>query len=328
MRIKPNPDIPESLIQAAALGNLVPFVGAGVSRRAGSVTWAQLAASAIDALVDAKAMSPLQRIQLSHLNPRLKLSLAEITAREKDIAIPYKAILQPPAWSDHKEGRRIYTRLASIARQFVTTNYDEWLDIELPPIGGPGVASTSSGTSPIPVRERFHLPSQMDFAQFRRTNCVVHLHGSVVDPTSMILTTNDYIQLYAADRDRVGGRGENQVLSFLTLLFETRNVLFIGYGLEELEILEYVVLKSRARSSPSSETKHFILQGFYSVEADLCSALSKYYSEWGITLIPFSLDDADWAQLTEVVDQLASAVPTAQEPALAIRADMQRLLRG
>lgn len=328
MRIKTNPDIPDSLIQAAALGNLVPFVGAGVSRRAGSLTWAQLAASAIDALVDARAMSPLQRSQLSHLSPRLKLSLAEITARENGLAIPYKAILQPQAWSEHREGRRIYTRLTSIARQFVTTNYDEWLDIELSPIGGPSVDATSSGESPNPARERFYLPSHMDFARFRQTNCVMHLHGSVVDAKSMVLTTNDYIRLYAADRDRLGGRGENQVLSFLTLLFESRNVLFIGYGLEELEILEYVILKSRARNVASSERKHFILQGFYSVEADLCNALTKYYGEWGITLIPFSLDEADWEQLTEVVDQLASAVPTAQEPALAIRTDMQRLLRG
>lgn len=292
------------------------------------MTWAQLAASAIDALVNARAMSPLQRSQLSHLSPRLKLSLAEITAREKGIAIPYKSVLQPPEWSEHRDGRHIYTRLASIARQFVTTNYDEWLDIELPPIGGPSVDAAISGASPIPARERFYLPEHMDFAKFRQRSCVMHLHGSVVDPRSMVLTTNDYIRHYAADRDRVGGRGENPVLSFLTLLFETRNVLFIGYGLEELEILEYVVLKSRVRNTLPVERKHFILQGFYSVEADLCNALSKYYNDWGITLIPFSLDEADWAQLIEVVDQLASEVPTAQEPALAIRADMQRLLRG
>nr|WP_255527437.1 SIR2 family protein [Luteimonas sp. MC1750] len=272
-------------------------------------------------------MSPLQRKQLANQTPRLKLSLAEITARESGISIPYKSILQPPGWSENPEGRRIYTGLSSIARQFVTTNYDEWLDVTLPQMGGPSAGAANGGIS-IPPRERLYLPEHMDFARFRQSNCVVHLHGSVTDTRNMVLTTSDYIRLYASDRDRVGGRGENPVLSFLTLLFELRNVLFIGYGLEELEILEYVILKSRTRGDQPKEMKHFILQGFYSVEAELCKALSKYYSDWGIALIPFSLDDADWAQLTEVVDQIASEVPTAQEPALAMRADMQRLLHG
>lgn len=326
--IKPIPDIPDALIQAAELGNLVPFVGAGVSRLAGGVTWAQLASSAIDALVKEKALSPLQRSQLSHLNPRLKLSLAEITARKEGIAIPYKSILQPAQWSEHKEGRRIYTRLTSIARHFVTTNYDEWLDIELPVPGAPTTTPANDDTVPTTARQRFFLPSQMDPARLCRSDCVMHLHGSVTDPASMVLTTNDYIKLYAADRHRIGGEGENPVLSFLTFLFEARNVLFIGYGLEELEIIEYVVFKSRSKKEHAPETKHFILQGFYSVEADLCNALTQYYKEWGITLIPFSLDEADWPQLIEVIDHLASIVPTAQEPALAVRANMQRLLRG
>ena len=61
----------------------------------------------------------------------------------------------------------------------------------------------------------------------------------------MILTTQDYIRHYANDRRADGPEGENRVLTFLEFLFSEKNVLFIGYGLEELEILEYVIGKAR-----------------------------------------------------------------------------------
>lgn len=320
------PRLPDALLEAAAVNNLVPFVGAGASMLAGCVSWAGLASKAIDSLVQEKALSALQRSQLAHLPPRLKLSLAEITAREKRIQIPYREILQPDGWSDHKDGRRIYGHLGAISSQFVTTNYDGWLDINVPPAASTTAAVSIS--SPPLKRDVLYQRADISPAKFRSGSCVLHLHGSIAEPGSMILTTSDYISHYAADRDRVGGDGENPVLSFLSFLFSTRTVLFLGYGLEELEILEYVILKSRSTKARIPGARHFIVQGFYSIEADLCRSLAKYYEEWGVTLIPFLRDDNDWAQLIDVVDYIARSLPTSREPALATFADMKRMLHG
>ncbi len=86
----------------------------------------------------------------------------------------------------------------------------------------------------------------------------------------MILTTQDYVRHYANDRVAGDPQKENRVLTFLDFLFKNKTVLFIGYGLDELEILEYVILKAgRPAGTTNREPRHYILQGFFSHEAAL-----------------------------------------------------------
>lgn len=312
IRIEANPPAPQGLKEASLSGRLVPFIGAGVSRLAGCPNWVEFASRAIDSLVEQKALTPLQRSQLTHLSPRLKLSLAELTAKEKRVQVDYRSILQNDRWKEHKEGRRIYRSIASLGTRFVTTNYDEWLDIVLPAAETPA-SSKAEEERPDDRRVSLFAPEQITADKFASPNCVVHLHGSIADPASMILSTTDYIRHYAADRNRDGGRGENKILSFLNFLFDRKTVLFLGYGLEELEILEYILLKSRNDGRPSRETKHYLLQGFYSVESEFCEALQKYYLDCGIELIPFLKDENDWGQLTNVLEGFAKSLPANQE---------------
>ena len=78
--------------------------------------------------------------------------------------------------------------------------------------------------------------------------------------------------------------------------------MFVGYGLDELEILEYVILKAKGlRSGP-----HFILQSFFSHELDLANSLADYYkNECGVLLIPFQRDLRDHEQLIDVIESFA-----------------------
>src|SRR5580704_15549395 len=49
-----------------------------------------------------------------------------------------------------------------------------------------------------------------------------------------------------------------------------KNVLFVGYGLDELEVLEYVIGKARLTGEPGHrEMRHFLLQGFSSHEHEV-----------------------------------------------------------
>ena len=126
----------------------------------------------------------------------------------------------------------------------------------------------------------------------------------------MILTTQDYVRHYANDRRTEDPQGENRVLTFLGFLFSEKNVLFVGYGLEELEILEYVIGKARVMAEPgSTEIRHFLLQGFFSHEEELSRGLSNYYAECGIELIPFRRDQKDWDQLIDVLEEYARVAP-------------------
>lgn len=286
------PDIPEGLVDAATRGVLVPFVGAGVSRLAGCPSWIQFADKALDHLVAEGFLNPAHRAQLSGLAPRVKLSVAQLTAKDRGVSINFRKILEKEGWSSDADGRRVYAAIASLGDRFVTTNYDEWLDLIFPPLNPESDGAISHPTRDLVRRKMIHRPQHFTAANFQEQDCVVHLHGVVSHPKEMVVTTGDYVRRYANDRHQ--DDEENTILTFLEYLFSQRTVLFVGYGLEELEVLEYIIMKARA-SNRRGEAKHFIIQGFFSFERDLCQAMQKYFlNECGVELIPFLRDEQDW----------------------------------
>jgi hypothetical protein len=114
----------------------------------------------------------------------------------------------------------------------------------------------------------------------------------------------------------------------LDYLFKNKTVLFVGYGLEELEILEYVILKARRlRGAKPLEAKHFILQGYFSHEQELVRSMRRYYlNECGIELIPFSRDLKDWRQLLDVLEEFARSLPASEPMVLKEFEEMEGLL--
>jgi SIR2-like domain len=263
------PAVPPKLREAATRGTLIPFVGAGASRLAGCPTWTEFADRALQGFVDGGMISYGQLAQIRHLGPRIKLSIAQSLQVEHNVAIDYTAIIDPVNGYDNEIGRKLYGALAQLGQTFVTTNYDTWLDREL---GSPKPPSVTVGTQLIAPatstnRRIFHDPNDFTVANLNQPKTVFHLHGSLSDPSSMVITTRDYITRYANDR-RVGDpTKENRTLTFLDHLFTKKTVLFVGYSVDELEILEYVIQKGRVLPEGGvAEARHFMLQGFYAHE--------------------------------------------------------------
>lgn len=314
------PEVPEGLKEAAVTGTLVLFLGAGVSALAGCPRWAEFADRVIDALVKKGIFKAAQKYQLAGLSPRVKLSVAKLAAKQKNEKIDYRTILHGSGdeWANHADGRRLYSYISALSNQFVTTNYDDWLTVSLPAVNANAVNEQELIAKE--VAEQQGGAGERRRCLYRPTDItpdcltpgtVVHLHGALAEPEGMILSTSDYIQRYANDRRRNEADVENPVLRFLEFLFAERTVLFIGYGLEELEILEYVVLKARASADPqANDARHYLLLGFFSFEATLCASLQDYFlKECGIQMIPFSRDDGDWRQLIEVLREFSAALP-------------------
>jgi SIR2-like domain len=166
-------------------------------------------------------------------------------------------------------------------------------------------------------------------AVLTQPNTVIHLHGSVAEPSGMILTTHDYIHQYANDRGAERSVTENRALTFLEHLFEHHTVLFIGYGLEELEILEYVILKARRQSNTTeNEARHYLLSGFFSHQSTLLTSMRDYYlRECGIELIPFLRDQKDHDQLLEVLEDFAQRMPASAPLVLQEKQELEELAR-
>jgi len=330
MDLVPIPKVPSGLREAALVGKLIPFIGAGVSRLAGCPGWAEFADGTLRQLIDKGKFTHSQLDQIKHLSPRIKLSIATSIAADAKTAIDYNVLLHPPPGTDHKDGRRLYNSLFALGTIFVTTNYDRWLDERIAE-PAPGATPASSPATPPTSRSMRSIHNVNDFlpAALTQPNTVVHLHGSVAEPSGMILTTRDYIRRYVNDHRTGDATTENRTLTFLEHLFEHHTVFFIGYGLEELEILEYVIRKAQPQPrTADNEARHYLLSGFFSHEATLRSSMAGYYSrECGIQLISFLRDQKDHAQLLEVLEDFAQRMPASAPLVLQQEQELEVLAR-
>ena len=303
-RIPIVPELPKMLRDAAFRGVLIPFVGAGASVLAGCPTWGELADDALKHFIGTGHFTYAQFDQIERLPPRVKLSIALGLQEKHEALIDFGRFLHPPEQENHEsnqKGQRLYTGLSGLGRTFVTTNYDKWLDESL---AAPYATIAEDAPASPGSRRVLFRKTEFTAANLNQENTVIHLHGSVSDPGGMIVSTRDYVAHYRNDR-----RGEeNPVLTFLENLFRNKHVLFVGYSLQELEILEYVMLKAGEDRIVGSQPRHFMLQGFFSHEFELMQNLRDYYEQCGIKLLPFSRDHKDRDQLIEVVEEFAAEI--------------------
>lgn len=317
--------IPEALRLAAFQRKLIPFVGAGVSQLGGCPNWNEFANAALEFFVKKGKLSHAQLDQISSLSSRVKVSVALELQKQHDLRIDFKKLLEPSA-DKKKIGDEVYANLSKLATTFVTTNYDDWLD-RYPPTAfrpdEPPSASKPLNTS----RQIFYKRSDISVENLGAPNAVFHIHGSIRDRKSMVLTTVDYLDSYSSHRVDGKGNHENPFLTFLQTLFKLKNVLFIGYGLNELEVLEYIVQKGiEILPNNNEEPRHYVLQGFFSHEIELARSLENYFRQFGIGLLPFSRDKHDWDQLVEVIEYFAREIPPGPSLILPKLLDMEELL--
>lgn len=289
------PDLPDELKESALNGEFVLFVGAGVSRLVGLPSWAGLASLALNDLQKAGVLNFSDLEQLKTLDARKQLSIAKLIASENSLSLDLAKHL-----SSSGEEIGIYRYLNKIGCACVTTNYDELLCPRFAPI---------SGSIPPPAVKRIIKVSEFYADHLNSPGTVVHLHGSVSDSSSIIATTKDYLDHY-----------DNQhVQHFLGELFEKKIVLFIGYGLEEAEVLEHIL--RRGRVSNSNIKRRFSLQGFFRSQEPLYKNLHEYYlKSFGVHLIGFIRDHKDYSQLEGIAkawSEIIQVRPPAQAEDLA-----------
>ncbi len=326
------PDIPESLKDAAHRKSLVPFIGAGVSRIIGYPNWQEFAIKALRFFVTKGKLNHAQFDQIinAKLSPRIILSLAKNLEEKFRLPIEFEKILSQEGWDPNSEN--IYEdviRLFQFSKTIVTTNYDKELDAglkhDIPEIDEKNTSTNVPNQSATPIYE----PRDIDVRILDKKNSVIHIHGSVRDRNSMLLTTSDYLKRYSGHN--IDGQPiiENPYLSFLEQLFKSRNVLFIGYGLDELEILEYLFHKSAISQPDDAQEqieKHYIIQGFYSHQLELADSLASYFHSLGIKLLPFSLDIDGWVGLGAIIRHLIDNLPPGKDLTLEDRREMAELL--
>jgi len=113
----------------------------------------------------------------------------------------------------------------------------------------------------------------------------------------MIVTTKEYLEHY----------DHENVQEFLGELFAKKTILFLGYGLEEAEILEHIL--RRGRVEETADRKRFALQGFFRSQRPLYENLHSYYQKsFGVYLLGFVRDHRDYKCLEGIMKLWAEKI--------------------
>ncbi len=298
-------DPPEEIVEAGLSGNLVLFVGAGVSMQLGLPSWTDLAQRTLIDLRDGGLVNFSELDQLKGLgDPKKQLSIASLIAEAAGVSLSIER-----HFVGHEEGDSIYKSLNDIGCSCVTTNYDNLLS---PRFDAAVDGSTTSGPT-IRIYETDNLLAK----HLEKPGTVVHLHGTATNPESMIVTTKDYLEHY----------DNENVQEFLGELFAKKTVLFLGYGLDEAEILEHILRRGSAQST--GDRRRFALQGFFGSQRPLYESLHAYYEQsFGVHLLGFVRDHDNYNCLDRLMSDWSRKI-VVKAPPLAAAADfMDEVLRG
>ena len=84
-------------------------------------------------------------------------------------------------------------------------------------------------------------------------------------------------------------------------IFKHYTVLFLGYGLAEFELLDFLILKYG--SNEQNEPKHFIINPYYRGEENILQFDQYYYREMGISVLGYELDEKGYSQLYDILKE-------------------------
>jgi hypothetical protein len=305
IKIEEVPSVPPEILEAASSGRLVVFIGAGVSRIIGCPSWKEFAIKYLEYLLKKSIINFHEYENLKSLNARKLLSIC------RNVFI--KSNTKPPSMESIFRGDKkstIYNDLYSFNSIYVTTNYDTFLDelakktirkkdLKIEAKYEPDL-DIDKNEEKIPDKV-FYKKEDIVIDKLKNGN-VVHLHGSINDEDEVVMTIVDYLNHYIP---------EQKPAVFLQEIFEKYTVIFIGYGLEEYEIIEFII---RNASGAKDEIRHFMLYPMFTKNDNLLQFYDDYYRALGIRLIPYSIDERGYGQLAIVIKKWAKEISHISKP--------------
>jgi hypothetical protein len=266
------PEVPDEIRDAVNSGTLAVFIGAGVSRLVGCQGWDTLARNLVERCHSEGIINFKENESLSQIpDHKKKITICYNLFNNNHLAdVFYEEMNRALREGEDIETPNIYDDIYRLRGLFITTNADTHFDRLFNP---PNILYRDSG-----FRE-----DRLD-----STN-LYHIHGSIRDRHSLIFTVSAYMQRYTNPEFRL----------FLARIFREYTVLFLGYGVAEFEILDFI-LQDNPRN-PALASRHFMLSAFYSGEDNILSYEQTYYNDLDINILGYEKDINGYRQLINVI---------------------------
>jgi len=285
------PEVPQTILKACSIGNLVVFIGAGVSRIIGCPSWEELASKVEEDLFEKNIINFQTKKEISNFDPRKRLSICkQLSQNNLDLGQYLKEK------QELKEKYNIYGLLSSFNAIYITTNFDQCADEVTKNNSADRVETLEPLNEPSEFISQKQKPGEIIFGKEKllinhlKQGNLIKLHGSVEEPATLIYTTMHYLDHY---------QNESRANVLLKHLFGNMTVLFIGYGLEELDILEYIVTR---RNTQPKLKQHVLLFPEFSSNANIIKLQTHYFGEMGIELIPYPIEENGYKHLYTVLE--------------------------
>lgn len=277
------PELPVEILNEClkTYPNLIIFIGAGLSKLFGFPLWDDLANDLLDLCKNGKTKASNSEIEIvkKNFDPINKITFAATFLDDIDGIICSKLDKNKLKKRGIKNKEIILKCLNSFKSTIVTTNADTTID---------EINNYSKIWNIYPELSK-------DAAKYvKRFPAVIHMHGSIDKPDSLVFTLNEYSSKYSF-RSKNGFANE---LADLFSINENKTILFIGYSLREFEMLQYILGFDK-----DSKIKRniFKLDGYLKCEETKIDVDRKYYKSLGITLIPYSREIKDFDKLIDVL---------------------------
>lgn len=286
-------DLPAPLVAAAARGDLVVLVGAGLSRQADSSmpSWSGLLERMVEAAASSGRVSGESRSELLALIGKGEyLSVAE----ELRAALPADLFRSQIEEQFDRSFRLVpaYELLWGISPPIVlTTNYDRFLEHAF-------AAIRSRSVRVLDYTQADRLQRLLQAGMLSGLDpVVVHLHGSVEDPDNVILSERDYRRLLY---DEPGYR------LVLSALFVTKTVLTLGFSVDDYELRS--LLEMLRQSLKDGNAPDYALMPVDSTSV----AARRLRDDFGVEVIGYEPADETHAELIDFLENLSSEAKALQ----------------
>ena len=301
-------DFRSAIVKAVNDGKLIIFVGAGISRLCGLPSWDDASNHLLEYCVSKCqdfTYANKEKIIANVKDAKEKITVGYYLLHKEDgtdklyqdwLKSEFSLVPSSKEKKLSEKQAKMRSLIRGLSSIVFSTNVDLLLDED------------------IPEENRFFKKEQLQNIHIKENldQQIWHLHGSLDRPRDIVFTTREYLERYGDHKFRDNlynllNRGEYTIL-------------FIGYGLSELQLLDFLV------NARGDGTRMFLLQPYFIDDALLYEAEAPYYKDYGISLIKYPKDHG-YEELFQVLADLKREINDSSSKTNEIYSNLKKVFR-